>query len=133
MTEQREDGGTSVKRRVWVVEIDDSEGQGIRSWLTPEGDDTAGHGAAYGRLTPQGDDTEGQGFSVRGLRETEDGRYLMEIDTEDDLTGQGMSYRGIGETDEDVSGQGGYYRGLVQFIRPADEDDAEGQGFSSKG
>ena len=42
------DTTSSSKRRVWVVEIDDSEGHGAKGWLAPDGDDTEGQGIRYG-------------------------------------------------------------------------------------
>ena len=143
------DTTSSSKRRVWVVEIDDSEGQGIRSWLAPDGDDTGGQGGRW-YLTPEGDDTAGQGIrgnfaspdgddteghGVRGgwLRRSEDGDYLMEVESEDDLSGQGYKVHGLGKTEEDVEGQGWRWNGLVQFIRPVEDDDVAGQGIKFGG
>jgi hypothetical protein len=82
----------------------DVEGQGYR-WLRPEGDDTEGEGWRYGGFFPTEKDASGQVLVIaEGVPAAGDiaGRTFR---VEDDTEGQ-LSRWGVGQTEEDVEGQG---------------------------
>ena len=55
------------KRTTWIVEIEDTEGQGIDvSGLGQTDEDVESQGARFGFLKPEGDDKEGQRTKQRG-------------------------------------------------------------------
>ena len=61
------------KRTTWIVEIDDTEDQGINvSGLGQTDEDVEGQGPRFGFLKSEGDDTEGQGYKFGDLRQTAD-------------------------------------------------------------
>jgi hypothetical protein len=126
------------KGRLWILEIDDTEGNSakikaarptdeddvegqLRGRLgQTEGDDTEGQVRAH--LRPEGDDTEGHGHChTCHLAPTEDdaqGTMLISTDIPEvtDLTGWTVEL-----PDEDVDVQGTTWEGLAQT-----EDDVEG-------
>ena len=51
------------------------------------------------------------------------------LEPTDDVEGQWARYKGLGEIEDDAEGQGWSSRGL----RPAEDDDAEGQAWTSRG
>ena len=78
------------KSKVWIVEIEKTEGQGLKAkGVGQTENDVEGQGGRFTKLGESDEDTEGQGVRFHGLRQTEDGRYLVTVDTDDDLTGQG--------------------------------------------
>jgi hypothetical protein len=82
----------------------DVEGQGYR-WLRPEGDDTEGEGWKWGGFFPTEEDASGQVLVIaEGVPAAGDivGRTFG---VEDDTEGQ-LSRWGVGQTEEDVEGQG---------------------------
>src|SRR3954463_283017 len=116
-----------TSRRTWIVEIDDVEAQGGRYFGFGQTEkDVEGQSLRGSWLVPDNDDADGEGFSVRGLRQTEDGKYLLEIDTAQDMTGDSYKY-GLAQTEGEVEAEGGRFNGVVRFIRPS-VDDTEGHG-----
>lgn len=123
MTDQRQAERPSQGRRIQVVireeDMDDvtAQGRGGANFILPEDTDVV-EGQIYILQRPkpgdQVDDTEGQGrISVNRMGETEE-----------DVEGQGGRYTGRLEpaTPEDVAGQGKF-----NWLRETDED-IEGQG-----
>ena len=81
-----EDEGERTIRIVRRAVDDDVEGHPRLRFLKEQDDDTEDQGA-WRQLEPEGDDTIGHPFQVDPIDE-EQGLYLIEVDSDEDVTGQ---------------------------------------------
>lgn len=119
--------------REWIVEPDDAAGQAFKIKSLGETEEDAQGQALKYKLRPAEDDAEGHAFK-RGLgtpRTTsrESGRWTIALsDDQDDTKGQYARVKFLGETEEDVEGQGL----RIRYMKPEGDEDTEGQGLKAR-
>ena len=104
---QREDDveGQGLRiRYLRPAEPDEVEGQAMRRGLGETDEDVDGQLIKRG-LVPEEDDVAGAYFKRIAPIDERQGTYLVEIDTDDDVTGQYARAKVLGETEDDVEGQ----------------------------